>query len=101
MVDFFKKHLPEVISLLKSYKVKRAYAFGSAVNGPFRADSDIDLLIAFDDDLDPIEYGTLYFDLAEELEKLLDRPVDLITEPSLKNPYFIKSLEETKIPLYE
>ncbi|HPW63451.1 MAG TPA: nucleotidyltransferase domain-containing protein [Cyclobacteriaceae bacterium] len=101
MVEFLQSKMPSVIKLLKKHKVTRAYAFGSVVKGDFKSDSDIDLLIAFDETLDPIEYGQHYFDLAEQLEELLQRPVDLVTEASLKNPYFIKNLNETKVPLYE
>ncbi len=101
MIELLDKKMPDVLQLLRKHKVKRAYAFGSAINGKFKATSDIDLLIAFEDNLDPVEYGQHYFDLADQLESLLKRPVDLITESSLKNPYFIKSINETKIPLYE
>jgi len=101
MVDFLQNKIPSVVELLRKHKVKRAYAFGSAVTGDFNKDSDIDLLIAFEDNLDPVEYGQHYFDLADQLEQLLQRPVDLITEPSLKNPYFIKSVNASKIALYE
>jgi predicted nucleotidyltransferase len=101
MVEAIQNKIPSIIALMKMHRVKRAYAFGSVVKGDFNKDSDIDLLIAFEDNLDPVEYGQHYFDLADQLEELLKRPVDLITEASLKNPYFIKSLNETKIPLYE
>lgn len=101
MVSQLQNKIPEIIILLKKHRVKRAYAFGSAVKGDFNAASDIDLLIAFDDNLNPVEYGQHYFDLVDQLEALLQLPVDVITEPSLKNPYFIKSVNETKVPLYE
>ena len=101
MVEAIQNKIPSIVALMKKHKVKRAYAFGSVVKGDFNKDSDIDILIAFEDNLDPVEYGQHYFDLADQLEELLQRPVDLITEASLKNPYFIKSLNETKISLYE
>lgn len=101
MIDALKSKIPTVIQLLKKHKVKRAYAFGSAVTGGFGKDSDIDLLVAFDETLDPVAYGQHYFELAEQLEQILEHPVDLVTEASLKNPYFIKVLNKTKIPLYE
>jgi predicted nucleotidyltransferase len=103
MVDLLQSKMSSLIELLKKHKVKRAYAFGSAVTGNFKPSSDIDLLIAFEDNLDPVEYGQHYFDLADQLEELLQRPVDLLTEAPLKNPYFIKSLNKTKIKiqLYE
>lgn len=101
MIALLEDKMSTVISLLKKHKVKRAYAFGSAVSGDFNESSDIDLLIGFDEGLDPVEYGEHYFELAEQLEELLKRPVDLVTEASLKNPYFIKSLNEKKVALYE
>ena len=93
--------LRQVNDLLQKHKVKRAYAFGSVTNDHFSADSDIDLLIAFEDGLDPLEYGDHYFILAEQLENLLDREVDLLTEKSLHNPYLIRKINRTRIPLYE
>jgi predicted nucleotidyltransferase len=86
--------IPSLITLLKEHKVKRAYAFGSV-------DSDVDLLISFEDGIDPIEYGDLYWSLDEKLPLLLHRPVDLLTERQLRNPYFIKVMNETKTALYE
>ncbi len=101
MVNLLQDKIPSIIALMKKHKVKRAYAFGSAIAGKFTQESDIDLLIAFEDNLDPVEYGQHYFELADQLENLLQRPVDLITENSLKNPVFIQAINETKIPLYE
>ncbi len=101
MNKVLKDHLPKVMDLFKSHKVKKAYAFGSVVTGPFNDLSDIDLIISFDKSLDPIEYGELYFDLADKLEALLERKVDLITEPTLRNPYFLENVNKSKILLYE
>jgi len=94
-------NLSEIKRLLNQYKVKRAYAFGSVCTDKFNDQSDIDLLIAFQDGLNPIEYGDNYFSLADALEKLFHRHVDLITEPTLRNPYFIQSVNETKTPIHE
>jgi uncharacterized protein len=41
-----------------------------------------------------------YFELAEKPEQALNRPINLITDKSLSNPYFIQSLEKTKTKLY-
>ncbi len=35
-----------------------------------------------------------------QFEKLFKRPVDLVTEKSLKNPYFINSVNQTKQQIY-
>jgi predicted nucleotidyltransferase len=82
------------------YNVKSLFAFGSVCTSKFNDESDIDLLITFK----PMEYGDYadtYFEIAEKFENLFHRPVDLITEKSLSNPYFIESLNQTKTLLYE
>ena len=60
----------------------------------------MDFLVNIQTDLDPVETGGHLWDLTYELEDLLQRHVDLITESSLKNPYFIKEINETKFPNY-
>ena len=71
--------LPIIVRILKENGVKRAYAFGSVCTDQFTETSDIDLLIDFDENLDPISYGENYFTIAHALESLLKRPVDLVT----------------------
>ncbi len=93
--------LPELIRLLKSHRVKRAYAFGSVCTPYFNSSSDVDILISFEDGIDPVEYGDLYWSLYEKIPALLHRPVDLLTEKQLRNPYFIKVMNNTKTALYE
>jgi uncharacterized protein len=39
--------------------------------------------------------------LADELERLLQRRVDLVTERSVRNPYFRQVIEATRQPVYE
>lgn len=97
----FEEKLPEVKRLLKEHHVKRAYAFGSVCTDKFNDQSDIDLLIAFEDGLDPLVYGANYWKILEQLQDLFNREIDLVTEPSLRNPYFIKVMNKTKTPLYE
>lgn len=101
MQPILKNNLPQLINLLKEHKVKRAYAFGSVCTDNFNNESDIDLLISFNDGIDPIEYGDLYWSLDEKLPQLFNREVDILTEKQLKNPYFIKVMNRSKTLLYE
>ena len=81
------------------HNVKTLFAFGSVASEGFKEESDVDLLVSFK----PMEYGEYadnYFMLAEKFESLFNRPVDLVTENSLSNPYFIDSVNRTKIMLY-
>jgi predicted nucleotidyltransferase len=91
--------LLELKEICKNHYVKELYAFGSVCTHEFRDDSDIDFLVSFHS-LDYGDYTDNYFSLIEELENLFNRKIDLITNKSLSNPYFIKSLEKTKTELY-
>ena len=101
MHDFLTKKLPEVKNLLKRYNVKKAYAFGSVCTDRFTEKSDIDLLISFEEGLDPVVQGENWWSLYYALQKLTGRDIDLVTEYSLKNPYFIKVVNQTKTAIYE
>jgi len=82
-----------------TYNVKTLYAFGSVCTEKFNDKSDIDLLISFL----PMDYGDYadnYFELANKFENLFKRPVDLVTDKSLSNPYFIESINESKMLIY-
>jgi predicted nucleotidyltransferase len=96
-----QEKIPEVVKFLKQNHVSRAYLFGSVCNEKFNDESDVDLLISFDESLNLHEYADHYWILDEELPKLFGRPVDLITERQLHNPYFIKVLNRTRTALYE
>lgn len=97
----FAEKLPEVKRLLKEHHVKRAYAFGSVVNGKFTDDSDIDLLITYNKDLDPLVRGEAAWDLLFKLQDLFNRKIDLVAEDYLSNPYLIKSIDANKTLIYE
>ena len=88
-----------LIELCKKYNVKTMYVFGSASTGNLKKTSDIDILISFKD-ISIEEYTDNYFELHYQLNKLFNRKIDLITENSLSNPYFIAGIEETKELLY-
>lgn len=65
----------------------------------FKADSDIDLVVDFDEK-DPFIYTDLYFNLKSKLEDLLKRQVDLLEERGIRNRFFRQQLESTKVSIY-
>jgi uncharacterized protein len=71
------------INLSNKYHLKSIGIFGSVTREDFRDDSDIDILIDYDQ---PI--GIEFIDLAEELEKILNRRVDLVSKNGVKPKYF-------------
>lgn len=49
----------------------------------------------------PVEYAHSYFSFAESLETLFQTPVDLVETKAIDNPYFLSTVEASKVPLYE
>ncbi len=96
----FLPHLANVVNILALHKVKNAYLFGSVLTDRFNSSSDVDFLVNYDPSMDPLERGELLLDLQIALEDEIHRDVDLLTEYSLKNPYFINELNETKYLIY-
>ena len=95
-----KKHQTELQALCKKYHVRRLEVFGSAVREDFDPErSDLDLLVEIDPQTSD-SYFDDYFGLREELEVLLNRPIDLLSIESLKNPYFIERISQEREILY-
>ena len=101
MEQIIENKKEELINLCKSLKIQRMNVFGSVVSGKFNKDSDIDLLISFSDGLSVDEYTNNYFTLHYKLRELFNRNIDIVTERTLSNPYFIESINETKELIYE
>jgi predicted nucleotidyltransferase len=81
------------------HNVKTLFAFGSVATDGFNKDSDVDLPVSFN----PMDYGDYadnYFILIDKSVLLFNRPVGLVTEKSLSNPYFIDSVNPTKTMLH-
>ena len=65
------------------WKITEFSLFGSVLTDDFRPDSDVDVMVAFDDD---IEWGL--FDMVhmeDELKGIFGRKVDLLTRRSVAN----------------
>lgn len=92
-------NIDKIKTLCINYNVKSLFAFGSVCTEKFNDLSDIDLLISFNA-MDYGDYADNYFSVADKLEELFHRPVDLITDKSLSNPYFIDSVNKTKTQIY-
>jgi uncharacterized protein len=69
--------------LLTRYHLKSLGIFGSCTRADFREDSDVDILIDYDKQM-----GIEFIDLAEELESILNRKVDLVSRNGIKPKYF-------------
>lgn len=99
MIALVRDNLDEIGRLCREYGVEYLDVFGSAVNGSFSdKKSDVDFLVEF------LDYGSAvsnrFLGLAEDLEALLGRPVDLITDRSIKNRFFRRSVDRAREPVF-
>ena len=78
-VDAVKSHREEILQVSRRHGVTRVRVFGSAARGDAGPQSDVDLLV----DVGP--HPTPWFPggLVAELEQLLGRPVQVVTERGL------------------
>ncbi len=94
--------VPAVRALCRRFGVQQLHLFGSAVTARFDpARSDVDALVSFPPDLDPLDRGQRLLDLWDALEELFGRRVDVVTPESIQNPIFRREVDETKELLYE
>lgn len=94
--------LADVRALCEKYHVKRLTLFGSAAKGTFDPEkSDVDFVVEFEWDPDPLERGRRGLELRDELKNLFGRKVDLVQRKSIINPFFLQVLELTQRSIYE
>jgi predicted nucleotidyltransferase len=99
--DEILKQESNFLSLCKKHNVSYLYAFGSATTNQFnKHSSDIDLLVEIDDP-DPIQRGEKLLSLWDTFELFFQRRVDLLTDSSIRNPYLRRSIDSTKVLIYD
>ena len=92
------KNIIDIICQYFSRKpIEKAWVFGSFSRGEQRPDSDIDILITF---VPNTKMGLQFFGMIDDLEKLLNRSVDLVVEGDLL-PFAAKSANRDKKVIYE
>ena len=92
-------HASDIIKLCETHKVKSLYAFGSVLTDNFDKESDIDLIVEFSN-IEVEDYADNYFDFKFSLQDILKRPIDLLEEKAIKNPYFRQSVNQKRQLVY-
>jgi predicted nucleotidyltransferase len=101
MIESVARQRNAIQDLCRHFGVRRLDLFGSAANGTFDpVTSDLDFVATFADTQVP-GLADRYLGFAEALEALFGRPVDVITERSIRNPYFRQAVDSTRQILYE
>ena len=93
------KHIIDIRKLCSDHKVRQLYAFGSVLTTKFNNESDVDLVVDFDP-IDVSLYADNYFDFKFSLQDILKRPIDLLEEKAIKNPYFKQSVNQQRKQIY-
>ncbi len=93
-------NMQRIIDLCRKHRVKTLAVFGSILTDRFNDQSDVDLLVDFDEEITYHNYADNFFDLYHALRNLFGREVDLVDASSVKNPYFKEELDETKQMIY-
>lgn len=86
-----------IAEYFKTQPVLKAWLFGSFARGEDTPDSDVDLIVVLDQSK-PI--GMRFFGMWGDLERLIGRSVDLVTEGNLM-PFASESADRDKILIYE
>jgi uncharacterized protein len=93
------KYSSDIKKLCESHRVKSLYAFGSILTDRFNSESDIDLIVDFSN-IEVEDYADNYFDFKFSLQDILKRPIDLLEEKAIKNPYFRQTLNQQRQLIY-
>ena len=81
-----------IIPILKEAGVVRSSIFGSAARGEDGPDSDVDILVEFDQERTPGFFG--FIGLQQDLEDILHKKVDLLTYNSINHLLKDRILQE-------
>ncbi|MBX3444105.1 MAG: nucleotidyltransferase domain-containing protein [Planctomyces sp.] len=92
--------IPEdvLVAFCARWRVRELSIFGSALREDFRPDSDIDVLVSFDDAA-PWSLWDLTT-MQDELGSLLGRRVDLVEREGLRNPFRRERILNTRQVIY-
>jgi len=87
-----------IADYFKTQPILKAWIFGSFARGEERPDSDVDILVKYDDssDVSLFTIGGIYM----ELKKILGREVDLVEEGTLR-PWAVDAVNQEKKLIYE
>jgi predicted nucleotidyltransferase len=101
MIALIEQRKASIAEACREFGVGRLEVFGSAARGDFDTEnSDLDFIASF---LPPLHPGVAdrFLGLAESLEKIFARPVDLLTERMIRNPVLREEVNRDRTPIYD
>ena len=101
MIDLIRDNMQKLDAICEKHMVKSLFLFGSAATTQFNSEtSDLDFMVEFQPSVNPIDYADNYFSLMDDLKKLFERNIDLVSSRAVKNKILIASIDSTKVQLY-
>ena len=79
MEPTIKRNREEILRIIARHGARNVRVFGSIARGEDRTDSDVDLLVEMQDDRSLLDLVAL----EQDLEELLQRKVDVLTDESI------------------
>jgi predicted nucleotidyltransferase len=96
---FDAETVSEIGQVCKTHHVASLYVFGSVLTNAFHASSDVDFLVRFEG-IPLSKYFDNYQSLKDQLQKIVERPVDLVEEQAVRNPVLQRSIEDSRLLIY-
>jgi len=98
MIDRLGVTLSQIEEFCRKWRVREFSLFGSVLRDDFGPDSDVDVLVAFEDDA-PWSLWDIV-EMREDLEALFGRQVDLVEKRALRNPFRKREILRTHEVVY-
>ena len=96
MIDI-ERYRTDIEKACREFSLRSVGLVGSGARADFHDESDVDFIVAFEGDN---ELFDRFFGFKERLEMIFARPVDLIEERAVRNPYLRRTLQRDRISIY-
>lgn len=90
--------LDKIKDFCRRWRIIEFSLFGSVLRDDFRPDSDVDVMVSFDEGA-----GWSLFDIVEmeeELKSIFERDVDLVEKGAIRNPFRRQSIMKNREVLH-
>jgi predicted nucleotidyltransferase len=88
----------QIEEFCRRWQIVEFSIFGSALREDFCPESDVDVLVSFDPEA---QWGLFdWARMAEELEEIFSRKVDLVSKRGLRNPYRRREILKNRDIIY-
>lgn len=92
-IDVENLPLSEIERFCRKHRIRRLALFGSALRDDFASDSDVDVLVEFEQGT---RVGWAFFGMQRELSGIIGRKVDLNTPGFISDAFRERVLEEAR-----